>query len=47
MMFGSSIIIGGDIGPFIDKYMPQLQTKIDGKSPFSEKICPLPVPLPQ
>ncbi len=37
MMFGSSIIIGGDIGPFIDKYMPQLQTKIDGKSPFSEK----------
>ena len=36
MMFGSSIIIGGDIGPFIDKYMPQLQAKVDEKSPFSE-----------
>lgn len=37
MMFGSSIIIGGEIGPFIDKYLPQLQVKIDVKSPFSEK----------
>ena len=37
MMFGSSIIIGGDIGPFIDKYLPQLQAKMDVKSPFSEK----------
>ena len=37
MMFGSSIIIGGDIGTFIDRYMPDLRIKVDAKSPFGEK----------
>jgi predicted NBD/HSP70 family sugar kinase len=37
MMFGSSIIIGGDIGVFIDKYLPVLQSKVDARSPFGEK----------
>lgn len=37
MMFGSSIIIGGDIGRFIDRHMPYLQSKVDARSPFGEK----------
>ncbi len=37
MMFGSTIIIGGDIGTFIDKHMPALQAKVDERSPFSEQ----------
>jgi predicted NBD/HSP70 family sugar kinase len=37
MMFGSSIIIGGDIGAFIDKHMAAIQGKVDAKSPFGEK----------
>ncbi len=37
MMFGSMIIIGGDLGTFIDKYIPTIQAKIDLKSPFGEK----------
>ncbi|MDD2534661.1 MAG: ROK family transcriptional regulator [Eubacteriales bacterium] len=37
MMFGSSIIIGGDIGAYIDKHMNTLRSKVDGKSPFGEK----------
>lgn len=37
MMFGSSIIIGGDIGAFIDQYIEKLQAKVDAKSPFGEK----------
>lgn len=37
MMFGSTIIIGGDVGAFIDKYMGTLQAKVDAISPFGEK----------
>ena len=40
MMFGCRIIIGGDIGAEIDKYMGKLREKVDALSPFGEKSEP-------
>ncbi len=37
IMFGCKIIIGGEIGAFIDKYMDTLREMADKKSPFGEK----------
>jgi predicted NBD/HSP70 family sugar kinase len=37
MMFGSTIIMGGDVGTFIDKHLEELRSMVDTISPFGEK----------
>jgi predicted NBD/HSP70 family sugar kinase len=44
MMYGCTIIIGGYIGTFIDKYMDTLRTLVDARSPFGEKSATFLVP---
>jgi len=44
MMYGCTIIIGGYIGSFIDKYMETLRAEVDIRSPFSEKAADYLIP---
>lgn len=37
MMFGCRIIIGGDVGAFIDEHMEEIYLLMDEKSPFNER----------